>query len=264
MIRRPPRSTLFPYTTLFRSPVCPLTSLPGQARPILRGRTSEGRRSSVPTGRRGAAAVALPGTYLGRLPQNARQELLALGSERWYQHGEHLIVYGARDRYAVVLRTGRVKVIATTPGGRTCLLGVREPGDVVGELSIVDGRPRSASVVASGAVSARMISDAAFSAFLDRHPRAVWELTRVIGEWVGARPGDRRERVEVRLTQREVAELVGAAEVTVQKAMRALARTGLLATNYGRIVVPSPARLATEAQRLAQAHRFTAPGAAPR
>jgi len=224
------------------------------------------------------------------LPQNARQELLALGSERWYQHGEHLIVYGARDRYAVVLRTGRVKVIATTPGGRTCLLGVREPGDVVGELSIVDGRPRSASVVASGAVSARMISDAAFSAFLDRHPRAVWELTRVIGErlrvadrrriefvydvptrvvcllaeWVGARPGDRRERVEVRLTQREVAELVGAAEVTVQKAMRALARTGLLATNYGRIVVPSPARLATEAQRLAQAHRFTAPGAAPR
>ncbi len=244
----------------------------------------------MPTGRRGAAAVALPGTYLGRLPQNARQELLALGSERWYQHGEHLIVYGARDRYAVVLRTGRVKVIATTPGGRTCLLGVREPGDVVGELSIVDGRPRSASVVASGAVSARMISDAAFSAFLDRHPRAVWELTRVIGErlrvadrrriefvydvptrvvcllaeWVGARPGDRRERVEVRLTQREVAELVGAAEVTVQKAMRALARTGLLATNYGRIVVPSPARLATEAQRLAQAHRFTAPGAAPR
>src|SRR6266511_2909307 len=125
MIRRPPRSTLFPYTTLFRSPVCPLTSLPGQARPILRGRTSEGRRSSVPTGRRGAAAVALPGTYLGRLPQNARQELLALGSERWYQHGEHLIVYGARDRYAVVLRTGRVKVIATTPGGRTCLRGLR-------------------------------------------------------------------------------------------------------------------------------------------
>src|SRR6266511_497662 len=255
MIRRPPRSTLFPYTTLFRSPVCPLTSLPGQARPILRGRTSEGRRSSVPTGRRGAAEVALPGTYLGRLPQNARQELLALGSERWYQHGEHLIVYGARDRYAVVLRTGRVKVIATTPGGRTCLLGVREPGDVVGELSIVDGRPRSASVVASGAVSARMISDAAYSAVLDRHPRAVWELTRVIGE---------RLRVAVRLTQREVAELVGAAEVTVQKAMRALARTGLLATNYGRIVVPSPARLATEAQRLAQAHRFTAPGAAPR
>src|SRR6266511_1479135 len=223
MIRRPPRSTLFPYTTLFRSPVCAVTSKNRQARPILRGRTSEGRRSSVPTGRRGAAAVALPGTYLGRLPQNARQELLALGSERWYQHGEHLIVYGARDRYAVVLRTGRVKVIATTPGGRTCLLGVREPGDVVGELSIVDGRPRSASVVASGAVSSRMISHASFSAFGDRLRVAdrrriefVYDVpTRVVcllAEWVGARPGDRRERVEVRLTQREVAELVGAAE----------------------------------------------------
>src|SRR5258708_23710462 len=28
MIRRPPRSTLFPYTTLFRSPIAPITSWP--------------------------------------------------------------------------------------------------------------------------------------------------------------------------------------------------------------------------------------------
>src|SRR2546430_5354318 len=38
MIRRPPRSTLFPYTTLFRSPICgkgwyPARRLPTSARP---------------------------------------------------------------------------------------------------------------------------------------------------------------------------------------------------------------------------------------
>src|SRR2546422_6984772 len=33
MIRRPPRSTLFPYTTLFRSPEPPFPSFPPQTRP---------------------------------------------------------------------------------------------------------------------------------------------------------------------------------------------------------------------------------------
>src|SRR3712207_8929507 len=44
MIRRPPRSTLFPYTTLFRSPsgapVGPADSLPSASRPLLAGRAT--------------------------------------------------------------------------------------------------------------------------------------------------------------------------------------------------------------------------------
>src|SRR5690349_24184460 len=36
MIRRPPRSTLFPYTTLFRSKVCPTRSLPRARAPCWR------------------------------------------------------------------------------------------------------------------------------------------------------------------------------------------------------------------------------------
>src|SRR3712207_6917520 len=46
MIRRPPRSTLFPYTTLFRSEVCPRVRRPagrvGQDEPVL-GRLGHGR-----------------------------------------------------------------------------------------------------------------------------------------------------------------------------------------------------------------------------
>jgi len=223
------------------------------------------------------------GTFLGRLPAPVRQELLALGSDRLYRGGEHLITFGARDRYVVILRTGRAKVIATTPGGRTTLLGIRMPGDVVGELSIVDGRPRSASVVAAGELSGRVVPGPAFSAFLDHHPRVARELMRMIGErlraadrrrvefayevptrvlcllveWLEARPEDPRTDVEVWLTQREIAELIGAAEVSVQKAMRMFSRAGLVATTYGRVVVPSPGRLATEAQRLTETHRAT-------
>src|SRR5438034_4454070 len=46
MIRRPPRSTLFPYTTLFRSPACV-----GSRRPFDRARAVPARRSFPARGR---------------------------------------------------------------------------------------------------------------------------------------------------------------------------------------------------------------------
>src|SRR2546429_3920383 len=47
MIRRPPRSTLFPYTTLFRSRSCPLSSRP---RPVRRpARSPQPRRDRKST-----------------------------------------------------------------------------------------------------------------------------------------------------------------------------------------------------------------------
>src|SRR6266536_3558911 len=47
MIRRPPRSTLFPYTTLFRSPACRLTSPPRARRCCGPGRRSEEHTSEL-------------------------------------------------------------------------------------------------------------------------------------------------------------------------------------------------------------------------
>src|SRR2546421_8176977 len=50
MIRRPPRSTLFPYTTLFRSPggrlPAGLDGVPCGGRPVRRGRVLHGYRRS--------------------------------------------------------------------------------------------------------------------------------------------------------------------------------------------------------------------------
>src|SRR3989442_9939620 len=56
MIRRPPRSTLFPYTTLFRSPHVPLGAAEGLLRPVA------GSPASVETG-------AEPGQRLGGVPE---------------------------------------------------------------------------------------------------------------------------------------------------------------------------------------------------
>src|SRR5256884_9349131 len=47
MIRRPPRSTLFPYTTLFRSPLCRSPQSPRSSSPLVRGAALESVREAA-------------------------------------------------------------------------------------------------------------------------------------------------------------------------------------------------------------------------
>src|SRR3712207_8532735 len=72
MIRRPPRSTLFPYTTLFRSQVRILAPQPSFWPPRLRRRISLGRRSDRRARRsRWLGEAALKG---GVLPDQSRPD----------------------------------------------------------------------------------------------------------------------------------------------------------------------------------------------
>src|SRR2546425_9772517 len=56
MIRRPPRSTLFPYTTLFRSPLGVLAPAPGRAEPDPLAERAHARIRATRSRRRGAPA----------------------------------------------------------------------------------------------------------------------------------------------------------------------------------------------------------------
>jgi CRP-like cAMP-binding protein len=219
------------------------------------------------------------GTFMARLSRRVHSEVLALGQLRFYGDGDYLIRHGAEDHFAVVLRTAQVKVMAETASGRSCLLGIRRAGDLVGELAILDAKPRCASVIADGPVSAFTIPGPQFRTLLERHPIVALEVARtVVGRLrhadtrrvdftypvpvrvvrllaeQAAEAGYGRRRAAIRLTQREVADLIGASEVAVQKAVRDLAASGLVRTGYGVLFVPNPRRLIAEAQRLMETH----------
>src|SRR5262249_53589977 len=57
------------------------------------------------------------------------------------------------DRVMVLLE-GRVKIASVSEDGREAVLAFRGPGEVLGELSAIDGQPRSASVIAVDPVRA--------------------------------------------------------------------------------------------------------------
>lgn len=69
-------------------------------------------------------------------------------SRRW-SSGEMVFQRGDAGDYVVLVTEGRFKLSLLTPGGRELTLRHAEPGDVLGELSLLDGETRSADATAS-------------------------------------------------------------------------------------------------------------------
>ncbi|WP_331740000.1 Crp/Fnr family transcriptional regulator (plasmid) [Streptomyces sp. NBC_00015] len=195
-------------------------------------------------------------SFLAVLPAEARAALLSLGSAHTWGAGQILLSEGSTTTHVLLLVDASVKVSATTPDGQETLLAVRHSGDLIGEMSGLDGQPRVATVTAVGLAAVRVIAQHEFLAFLHRHPTAAVALSRHITERLRAATRRRVDlagvsvlvrlcrvltewceqtgaaTAQVPLTQRELATLIGASEVSVSRALRALVRKGAVRTGY--------------------------------
>jgi len=210
--------------------------------------------------------------FLGRLLPTTRQEVLDHGRPRRYEPGDRILREGDRDRHVILLTSGFVKV-TTHIEGIEALVAIRGAGDIVGEAAALSDQPRMASVIACGKVTARLVTAEAFGTVLIRYPdvarlvtitlaeRLRWandrradfvafpvevRLARVLVEIsvrFGRRAAHEAVAIDVPLSQRELATMVGASEDTVQKALRALRRAGLIHSTYRRLTVLDPAGL---------------------
>ncbi|MBL1083505.1 Crp/Fnr family transcriptional regulator [Streptomyces actinomycinicus] len=204
---------------------------------------------------------------LALLPAQARDAFLSLGREHTYAAGQILLSEGSTNTRVLLLVDASVKVSATTPDGQETLLAVRHSGDLIGELSGLDGQPCIATVTAVGSAAVSVIPRHEFLAFLHQHPsvavavsRHIAErlraatrrrvdlagvpvlvrLCRVLAEWCEQAGG---AVVRVPLTQHELAALVGASEVSVSRALRPLVRAGAVSTGYRCVQVCEPAQV---------------------
>ena len=188
------------------------------------------------------------------------------GRAHSYRRGEVLFREGARGTSVLALRAGRVKVTVAAPSGREVLLVVKEPGELLGELSALDGRPRSATAVALEAVQAVAVPASSFEGFLEAHPRLGLRLLRSLagqlrdaGRLTADRDGgDTSVRVARRLlsladrfgehcgaavdvtlglTQDDLAGWVGATREATSRALSGLREAGLLTTARQRVTI---------------------------
>jgi CRP-like cAMP-binding protein len=210
-----------------------------------------------------------PGEFVARLSPADVAELMRRGRRRQYPQGASLYLEGESCSTVIVVLSGRVKVLSLTEEGEEVLLAVRGPGALLGELSAVDGAPRSASIAALEPVVALVVPTKAFVDFLRSHGDAAIALLQLItGRLRDAdrkrvevaafdiparvarrlveladrfgEPDARGVRIAVALSQDELAGYVGASREAVAKALRVLRDRGLVSTGRRTLTVLDP------------------------
>jgi CRP/FNR family transcriptional regulator len=190
---------------------------------------------------------------------------------RSYPKGVRVFHEGDHSDACYIVRTGDLRVTREHSDGRAIALATLGPGDIFGELAMLDGEARSASVealsdcdlLALSAVDMRRLLAAApettvklvvaltrrlreanerisRQSFQTVPSRVAGVLSRLIAE---ATPLDGREGVTIRMTQADLAQLAGTSRESVSRFLATLERAGVVRVGRGRVTVLEPGRL---------------------
>jgi len=120
-----------------------------------------------------------PGLLSG-LPEYLSASLFNSATQKQLNANEVLFLAGDAGDGCYRVEDGLLKVTMVSRSGNERILAFFGPGAIVGELSMIDGRPRSASVVAVRAAKLSFLSRAAFDDFATKHPEVYQSLLTLI------------------------------------------------------------------------------------
>ncbi len=117
------------------------------------------------TGRHGTSAAIRRTNLLSELPGPLAAELLAAAKPRHLGADEVLFLAGDPGDGLYRVDEGLLKISIASASGAERILAILGPGAIVGDLAIIDGLPRSASVTALRDCELQFLSRAAFEKF---------------------------------------------------------------------------------------------------
>jgi len=200
------------------------------------------------------------------LPPTDIDLILARAATRRVGRGAVILRRGDPNGGMLVIMTGRVRISAVSEDGKEVTLGVLGAGEVLGEMSLLDGEPCSADVTAQEDCSLLVIERGQFltllransdlclrlMSFLSRRLRranaaledmALLDLPTRLGRLLSRLAADygvpvrSGTRIEVRLSQKDLSTLVGASREKVNRQIRLWEEAGVLAKDSGRMVI---------------------------
>jgi CRP/FNR family cyclic AMP-dependent transcriptional regulator len=111
-----------------------------------------------------------------------REAIAAKLVSRRFADGETIFMRGDPGSTLMILVEGRVRIGVNTSDGREMLLTIMEPGQLFGEMSLLDGQSRSADATAMGETLVLALERADFLATLRRFPEAALRLCSMLSE----------------------------------------------------------------------------------
>jgi CRP/FNR family cyclic AMP-dependent transcriptional regulator len=199
-------------------------------------------------------------------------ELVKFATVRHFHIDEEVFAKGdTGDALYGVLR-GRVCIYTVSSEGEEAILNILEPGEIFGEIALLDGAPRTASARAMKAVALLQIHRDHFLPFLRKHPELVISMMPVLCGRIrmniehiedaiflhlAARLakrllslslvyGNARARgikIDCQLSQQDLAHMVGATRERVNRELGLWRERGLIDVEDGMIVICQPSEL---------------------
>ncbi len=103
-------------------------------------------------------------------------KIAKLGTQKKYKKGNIIVLEKEMGAALFVIITGKVKVVRTDEDGREVILSIFGPGEFFGEMSLLDGLARSATVVATAKSELFMIHRREFLDLLNEFPAVAISL----------------------------------------------------------------------------------------
>ncbi|MCX8057895.1 MAG: cyclic nucleotide-binding domain-containing protein [Spirochaetes bacterium] len=102
--------------------------------------------------------------------------------ERNYKKGDIIVKQGDSGIGLFIIKSGKVKIVKKLADGRELDIAVHGEGEFFGELSVLDDKPRTASVIAIEDCTTLAMTHWEFKALLEEHPEIALDILPVIVE----------------------------------------------------------------------------------
>ncbi len=210
---------------------------------------------------------------LARLPEEELRALASNGHVHDYTTGTAIFHEGDPGDALHIVIEGGVRIVVASPKGEEATVALLGPGECVGELALLDGKPRSASAIASGATKTLVVRRDDFTRWLAERPKAAFALLETLSlrvrrtdealadfacldlpqrlakrlldvanvQHVGTGPsmedGSELAGFQIRITQAELASMLGVSRESVNKQLNRFARDGWITLSRGAVTL---------------------------
>ena len=207
------------------------------------------------------------------MPWGARRALLS--ASRPLELGSREVLFHAGDSGdgCYLLRSGVVKAAVIARDGQERLLAVLGPGALIGELSLIDDEPRSATISALKPCELMHLTKAAFFRLADANPQVYRQALKLLAQrlrgtndtvvaqstvsvsgrvarafaslanGLGDEQPDGRILLTYKITQNDIAGMAGVARENASRAINDLLREGVLSRAGSFYLIERPAEL---------------------
>jgi CRP/FNR family transcriptional regulator, cyclic AMP receptor protein len=198
--------------------------------------------------------------YFSGMDSAELEPIKSLIQETRVQKGEHFLTEGQSSDYLYFIVSGLVKVYKTSSGGKEQVLHIAPPGDSLNDVSLFDGGPTAAGMVALTPTILYAIRKDDILKFLQKKPPMMMNVIKSLAQrirrdsnlvedisstqvlqrlaklFVGQYGGEEKT-VGLTLTQKHIAGLVGSSREMVNRSLKVLEENGGIRLSRRRIIV---------------------------